>query len=95
MTNVIKAHLHSCLDKLLSTLDNGLCLSAKAKFQTNLMAISFMKRKPNVVTIETKLETVDQIVIGVRVFFLAERNNIALLFDYPKKSIIRTTLGPN
>ena len=99
MTNVIKAHLHSCLDKLLSTLDNGLCLSAKAKFQTNLMAISFMKRKPNVVTIEIKLETVDQIVIGVRGFFSGRAQQYRIVIrlsekiDYPNhpwSQLVRT-----
>ena len=35
-----------------------------------------MKRKRNVVTIETKLEIIDQLAIGVKVSFLAVRYNI-------------------
>ena len=77
-------------------LDNGLCLCAKAfRFQTNLVIMSSMERKRKIVTIETKLETIDQLAIGVRVSFLAVHDNLALLFNYPKKSIIRTILGPN
>ena len=96
MTNVIKAHLHSCLEKSLSTLDNGLCLSARAfKFQTDLVTISYRKRKRNVVTIETNFEIIDRIVIAVRVSFLTARNNMAMLFDYPKISVIQTYLGFN
>ena len=65
------------------------------KFQTNLVTMFSMKRQWNVVTIETKLETIDQLAIGVRVSFLAVRNNMASLLDYPKKLIIQTTLDPN
>ena len=80
LTKVIKAGLHSYFEKLLSALDNGLCLCAKAsKFQTNLVTMSSMKRIRNVVTIETKLETIDQLAIGVRVSFLAVRNNIDIV----------------
>ena len=58
-------------------LNNGLCLSAKPfKYQNNLVTMSFMIRKWNVVMIETKLETIDQLTIGERVSFLAERYNI-------------------
>ena len=58
--------------------------------------MSFMKRKRNVVTIETKLETIDQLAIEVRVSFLAVRSNIGIVVRLSaKKSIIRTTLGPN
>ena len=53
-----------------------------------------MKRKRNVVTIEIKLETMDQLAIRVRVPFLAVRYKSVLLFDYPKKSIIRSPLVP-
>ena len=48
-----------------------------------------MKRKRNVVTIETKLETIDQLAMGVRVSFLTVRNNIGIVIrlfekiDYP------------
>ena len=79
LTNVIKAHLHSYLEKSLSSLDNGLCLCAKAfKFYTNLVTMSSMKRKRKVVTIETKLEIIDQLAIGEKVSFLAVRNNIGI-----------------
>ena len=58
-------------------LNDGLCLSAKAfKYQTNLVTMFSMKRKWNVVMIETKLETIDQLAIRERVSFLAERYNI-------------------
>ena len=77
LTNVINAHLHSYLEKSLSALDSGLCFSVKAfKFQTNLVTISSMKRKWNVVTIKTGLETIDQLAIGVWVPFLTVRYNI-------------------
>ena len=47
-------------------------------------------------TIETKLETVDQLAIGVRVSFLAVRSNIGIVVRLSaKKLIIRTTLGPD
>ena len=73
-----------------------LCLSEKAlKFQTNLVATSFMERKRNVVTIEKKLEIIDQLAIGESVSYLAACYNIVLLFDYPKKSIIRTASDSN
>ena len=66
----MKAHLHFYLVKPLSALDNGLCLCAKAfKFQNNLVTRSSMKRKRNVVMTEIKLETTDQLAIGVRVLF--------------------------
>ena len=65
-TNVIKVHLHSYLEKLLSVHDNELCLSAEAfKF---LVTMSSVKRKRNVLMIETKLETIDQLAIGVSLF---------------------------
>ena len=61
-------------------LNNGLCLSAKAfEFQTNLMTMPSMKRKRNIVTIETKLEITDQLAIGVKVSFLAVRNSISII----------------
>ena len=61
LSNVEKAHLHFYLDKSLSALDNGPCLSAKAfKFQANLVTMSSMKRKRNEETIKIKLETIDQ-----------------------------------
>ena len=61
-------------------LDNGLYLSANAfKFLTNLVTVPSMKRKWNVVTIETKLETIDQLAIGVRVSFLVVRCNIGIV----------------
>ena len=47
------------------------------------------KRKQNVVTIETKLEIIDQLAEGVSVSFLAVRYNIgiSLLFVYPKNRL--------
>ena len=41
--------------------------------------MSSTKRKQNVVTIKTKLETTDQLAIGVRVSFLAVCYNIGIL----------------
>ena len=41
--------------------------------------MSSMKRKRKVVTIERKLETIDQLAIGVRVSFLAVRNNMSIV----------------
>ena len=38
-----------------------------------------IKIKPNLVTIEKKLETIDQLAIEVRVFFLAVPNNIGIV----------------
>ena len=68
-------------------LDNGLCLSAKGfKFQTNPVTISSMKRKRNAVTIETKLETIDQLAIGVRVSFLPVRYNIGIVIQLSQKN---------
>ena len=49
------------------------------KRKTNLVTMSSMKRNPNVVTIETKLETIDQLAIRVRFFFLAVRYNIGIV----------------
>ena len=69
-------HLHY-LEKSLSALDNKLFLSAKAsQFQTNLVTMSSMKRKQNVVMIKKKLETIDQLAIEVRVPFLAVLGNV-------------------
>ena len=79
----IKVHLHSFLEKSLSPLDNRWCLSAKAfKFQANLVTMSSIKRKRNVVTPETKLQTIDQLAIEVRVSFLACTTIFLLLLDY-------------
>ena len=100
MTYVIKAHQHSYIEKSLCALDNGPCLSAKAfKFQTNLVSMSSMKRKENVVTIETKLKSIDQLAIGARVSFLAARDNIRIVFrssekidysNHPSSQLVRT-----
>ena len=59
------------------------------------MTMSSMNRKRNVVTIETKLETIDQLAIAMGFLFWQCAAILVLLFDYPKKSIIRITLGPN
>ena len=40
--------------------------------------MAFMKRKRNVATTETKLETIDQRAIGVRVSFVAVRYDIGI-----------------
>ena len=48
-----------------------------------------MKRKRNAVTIETKLETIDQLAEGARASFLVVRHNIGIVIrlsekiDYP------------
>ena len=41
--------------------------------------MSSMKRKPTLVTIETKLETIDQLAVGVRVSFLTVPYNIGIV----------------
>ena len=75
-------HLRFYLEKLLSALDNRLCLSAKAfEFQTNLVAMSSMKRKRNDVTIEAKLESIDELAIKVRVSFLAVHSNTGIVIQ--------------
>ena len=67
-------------------LDNGLCLSAKPfKLQISLVTMFSMKRKQNVVMIETKLETVDQLAIAVRISFLAVHSNIGIVIQISKK----------
>ena len=53
-----------------------------------------MKRKGNAVTIETKLETIDQLAIKVRAF-LAVGNNISIVIRLLKKSNVLSTLVPN
>ena len=54
--------------------------SAKAfEFQTNRVTLSSMKRKQMVETIETKLEIIDQLVVGVSGSFLAVRYNIGIV----------------
>ena len=92
-----KAHLHSYLKQSLSsvtykkqkTLNNGLCLSAKASFQTDPVTMSSMKRKRNVVTSETKFEIIDQLEIGASGSSLAVRyNNGIIIIGLYAKSII-------
>ena len=79
-------HLHFYLEKSLLELDNGLCVSTKAvKLQTNLVTMFSMKRKRNVVTIEAKLETIDQLPIEVSVSFLAVRYNIGIVIRLSEK----------
>ena len=54
-------------------------VSAKSfKCQTNLMTMSSMKRKRNAITIEKKLEVIDQLAKGVRDFSLAVHYNICI-----------------
>ena len=63
-----------------------LCLSEKAlKFQTNLVTTSFMERKRNVVTIEKKLEIIDQLAIGESVSYLAACYNIGIVIRLSEK----------
>ena len=50
--------------------------------------MSSTKRKGNVVTIETKLETIDQPAIGVRVSFLAVRYNIGIVFRLSEPPLV-------
>ena len=67
-------------------IDNKRCLSAKDfKFQTNLVIMSSMKRKWNVVTIETKLEIIDQLEKGVSVFSLAVRCYVGIAIRLSEK----------
>ena len=93
LTNVIKVHLYSYLEKLLSMLDNRLCLKVKAfTFQTNLVTISSTKRKRNAVTIERKLETIYQLGIRVRVSFLAVSYNIVIVIQLSEPSLVPINL---
>ena len=63
-----------------------LCLSEKAlKFQTDLVTTSFMERKWNVVTIEKKLEIIDQLAVGESVSYLAACYNISIVIRLSKK----------
>ena len=48
--------------------------------------MSSMKRKQSIVVIETKLETIDQLAIGVRVSFLAEHYNIGVVVQLSEKN---------
>ena len=50
--------------------------------------MSSMKRIRNVVTIETKLETIDQLAIEVRVSFLAVRINIGIFIQLSKPPLV-------
>ena len=62
------------------TLHNGVCLGAKAfKFQTILVTMSSMKRKRNVLTIETKLEIIDQPAKGVSGSFPSVHRGIGVI----------------
>ena len=68
-------------------LDCRLCLSVKAfKFQTNLVTTSSMKRKRTVVTIEAKLEIINQPVIGASNSSLAVHYNIGIIDQLSKPS---------
>ena len=50
--------------------------------------MSSMKRKRNVVTIERKLETIDQLAIRVRVSFLVVHNNIGIVIRLSEPSFV-------
>ena len=50
------------------------------------MTVSFIKRKWNLLTIETKLETIDQLVIEVSISFLAVCYNIGFIIRLSEKN---------
>ena len=50
--------------------------------------MSSMKRKRNVVTIDTTRESIDQLAMGVRVSFLAVRNNIGIVIRLSEPPLV-------